>query len=108
MSVPDALGYIKYGLNVFTRQSEYETTPSFYQEAIGVWLDEFNTHWIDEKIIKTHLENNKQICIVSPDLHSRDYLKEWQEYKQIEAKLNNSNLMLCTDKVEEARRFFNE
>lgn len=24
MSVPDALGYIKHGLNIFTRQSEYK------------------------------------------------------------------------------------
>lgn len=108
MSVPDALGYIKYGLNVFTRQSEYETTPPFYQDAKGVWLDEFHTHWIDEKTIESHLKNNKQICIVSPDLHKRDYTKEWQEYKEIEIRLNNPNLMLCTDKVAEARRFFNE
>ena len=99
---------LKHGLNVFTRQSEYETTPPFYQDAKGVWLDEFHTHWIDEKTIESHLKNNKQICIVSPDLHKRDYTKEWQEYKEIEIRLNNPNLMLCTDKVAEARRFFNE
>ncbi|WDL73754.1 hypothetical protein [Helicobacter winghamensis] len=107
MSIPDALGYIKLGFNLFTRQSEYEKNPSFYNEAKGVWLDEFHSHWINEQIIKEHLNNNKQICIVSPDLHKRDYQKEWQEYKEIEVKLNGANLMLCTDKVIEARRFFN-
>lgn len=107
MSVPDALGYIRHGLNVFTRQSEYEPNPSFYQEAKGIWLDEFYTHWINSQIIEEHLNNNKKICIVSPDLHKRDYIKEWQEYKEIESKFKNANLMLCTDKIEEARRFFN-
>ena len=107
MSVPDALGYIKHGLNIFTRQSEYEQIPSFYQEAKGIWLDEFYTHWINSQIIEEHLNNNKKICIVSPDLHKRDYIKEWQEYKEIESKFKNANLMLCTDKIEEARRFFN-
>jgi hypothetical protein len=107
MSVPDALCYIKHGLNVFTRQSEYEQIPSFYNDAKGVWLDEFHTHWIDSRIIEEHLNNNKKICIVSPDLHKRDYMKEWQEYKNIDVNFKDANLMLCTDKVEEARRFFN-
>jgi len=107
MSVPDTLGYIKHGLNIFTRQSEYEQIPSFYQEAKGIWLDEFYTHWINSQIIEEHLNNNKKICIVSPDLHKRDYIQEWQEYKEIESKFKNANLMLCTDQIEEARRFFN-
>ncbi|EAK0818252.1 hypothetical protein IO384_001004 [Campylobacter lari] len=108
MSVPDALLYIKAGFNVFTRQSEYEKQPSFYNEACGVWMDEFYEHWIDEKIIQGHLENNKKICIVSPELHKRGFKKEWQEYKEIFKKLDNDdNLMLCTDYPIQAREFFN-
>jgi glycerophosphoryl diester phosphodiesterase len=108
MSVPDGLVYLKYGLNVFTRQSEYEKEPSFYEKANGVWLDEFHTHWINEDIIKFHLDNNKKICIVSPDLHKRDYKEEWKCYKEIENNLGVDNIMICTDYPENAREFFDE
>jgi len=106
MSVPDGLGYLKHNLKSFTRESEYEKVPSFYDEACGIWLDEFQGHWINEDVIKKHIENNKQICIVSPDLHKRDYTKEWREYKEIEQKLGINNLMICTDYPEIAKEFF--
>ena len=108
MSVPDALSYINLKLKVFTRQSEYEKEPSFYEYASGVWLDEFYSHWIDEKLIKTHLNNGKLVCIVSPELHKRDYHKEWQEYKKISENLKaGDKLLLCTDYLDEAKEFFN-
>ena len=61
MSVPDALQYIKHEINSFTRESEYEREPSFYDEAAGVWLDEFRGHWIDKQVIELHLKNKKQV-----------------------------------------------
>lgn len=106
MSVPDGLQYLKYNIKAFTRESEHETIPSFYNEACGVWLDEFQGHWIDKEVIKKHIKNNKQICIVSPDLHKREYKKEWQHYKEIEKELGIDNLMICTDYPEEAKEFF--
>ncbi len=109
MSIPDALLYLRAGFNVFTRQSEYEKQPSFYNEACGVWMDEFYEHWIDERIIQEHLENNKKVCIVSPELHKRDFKKEWQEYKEMSKKLKGGdNLMICTDYPLQAKEFFNE
>lgn len=54
----------------YKRESEYEKIPSFYDEAYGIW------HWITKEVI--------EICIVSPDLHKREYKKEWQHYKDIE------------------------
>lgn len=108
MSVPDGLGYIKNNMDVFTRQSEYEKEPSFYQEAQGIWLDEFHSHWISKDTISYHLNQNKRICIVSPDLHKRDYMVEWKHYRQIEKDLGINHLMLCTDYPEIAREFFNE
>lgn len=105
MSVPDGLLYLRHGLKVFTRQSEYEKEPSFYGEACGVWLDEFKGHWINERVILSHIQDNKKICIVSPDLHKRDYLREWEEYKYIEQKFG-INLMICTDYPEIAKEFF--
>ncbi|MDD4855881.1 MAG: hypothetical protein PHQ22_00730 [Sulfuricurvum sp.] len=108
MSVPDSLGYLKQGLDTFTRQSEYEKEPLFYDEATGVWLDEFQGHWITKEVIDAHVKNNKQICIVSPDLHKREYKAEWEHYKLIEQELGINNLMLCTDYPESAKEFFSE
>lgn len=106
MSVPDGLGYLKQNIKAFTRESEYEKIPSFYEEACGIWLDEFQGHWITKEVIEKHIKNNKQICIVSPDLHKREYKKEWQHYKEIEKELEIKNLMICTDYPEEAKEFF--
>jgi glycerophosphoryl diester phosphodiesterase len=108
MSVPDGLGYLKQDIRSFTRESEYEKEPSFYKEAYGIWLDEFQGHWITKETIEKHIKNNKQICIVSPDLHKREYKEEWKDYKEMERQLNTINLMICTDYPELAREFFNE
>jgi len=108
MSVPDGLQYLKQNIKSFTRESEYEKISSFYNDACGVWLDEFNGHWINKDVIKKHINNNKQICIVSPDLHKREYMLEWQDYKDIEKELGIDSIMICTDYPEEAKEFFNE
>jgi glycerophosphoryl diester phosphodiesterase len=109
MSVPDALGYLKRGLKTFTRQSEFEILPSFYESAYGVWLDEFNEHWINQIEILKHLTNKKRVCIVSPELHNRSNELEWADYKKICDSLQiKDHLMMCTDSPEEANRIFNE
>jgi len=108
MSVPDGLEYLKFGFKIFTRQSEYETIPSFYNKAAGIWLDEFYYHWITKGLILNHLKNGKKICIVSPELHKRNYRKEWQDYKNISNGINSKNLIICTDYPEKAREFFYE
>ncbi|RDC54237.1 hypothetical protein DU508_22375 [Pedobacter chinensis] len=107
MSIPDGLQYHKHGFNVFTRQSEYEVRPAYYDESVGVWLDEFKSHWISTEVIADHLKNNKKVCIVSPELHKRKYHEEWSDYKKMSNLITNqNNLMICTDKPEEARAYF--
>ncbi len=106
MSIPEEIVYIRDNFNIFTRESEYESTPLFYEQAKGVWLDEFENHWINESTIQKHLAHNKKICIVSPDLHKREYIPVWHDYKKIITNINSSDVMLCTDFPEEARRFF--
>lgn len=109
MSVPDGLGYVRNKINVFTRQSEIEPTPAFYSDALGVWLDEFERHWIDKEAFAFHFKNRKQVCIVSPELHKRERHEEWRNYKKICLSLQVSDeVMICTDYPEEAERFFNE
>lgn len=108
MSIPDTIGYLKRGMNFFSRQSEIEKIPSLYEECNGVWLDEFNSHWITSELIEEHLNIGKKVCIVSPELHGRNNKKEWYNYKHF---LNNQyidNLILCTDNPEEAKIYFYE
>jgi len=106
MSVPDGLGYLQQGFKVFTRQSEYECQPSFYEQADGVWLDEFHKHWSDESVIAGHINTGKKVCIVSPEIHGRENQSEWSHYRAIDEKLNNEKLMICTDQPEKAKEFF--
>jgi hypothetical protein len=108
MSVPDGIFYIKNDLVTFTRESEYETYPAFYDYAHGVWIDQFFSDWIDKQTIINHINNNKKICIVSPELHQRKYLDFWRKLKSIIEDLDSSQIMLCTDHPEEARIFFND
>jgi len=108
MSVPDALGYLDSGMKAFTRESEIETVPSFYEQADGVWMDEFKTSWITPQRIQYHVDNGKKVCIVSPELHQMDHLARWKDYKAVSRNLDKGELILCTDFPEEARRYFND
>ena len=109
MSVPDGIGYIKVGLRTFTRQSEFEINPAYYEYAKGVWIDEFEDHWVTEDIINGHLVAGKEVCLVSPELHSRSKSAIWKHYKEISRNLQGTaNLMICTDSPEDAQRMFNE
>lgn len=106
MSVPDTLAYRDKKLKFYTRQSEHETNPPLYDDACGVWMDEFYSSWITEDIIKHHQKCNKGLAIVSPELHGRDYLSEWEKYRSIMMKNPDLDLILCTDFPLQARSYF--
>ncbi|EKE03241.1 MAG: hypothetical protein ACD_20C00228G0007 [uncultured bacterium] len=105
MSVPDLICLLREELKCFTRESEYEIIPSCYEESEGVWVDCFKSDWIEEKDIKKHLDAGKKVCIVSPDLHKRDYRHVWGKYKKFDV-IKGFDLMLCTDIPEDAKKFF--
>jgi glycerophosphoryl diester phosphodiesterase len=107
MAVPDGLAYIKSGIKTFTRQSEYEPVPSYYNLANGIWLDEFNDHWLTNEIIEKHISLGKFVCVVSPELHNRSPEPEWEQYKELEKKIGKDKLMICTDFPERAFEVFN-
>lgn len=108
MSVPEAVRYIKQGFTVYTRHSEYEREPNLYVESDGVWMDEFNSHWITVDHINGHLLQKKKVCIVSPELHGRKYRDSWKDYKENLSSQFGEGIYLCTDKPEDAREYFNE
>ena len=104
MSVPDALGYLKAGLPVLTRVSEYETVPSYYEDAFGVWVDSFYGDWYDEDVLEGFLSDGKSVCIVSPELHGRDDLGLWKRLLTMDC-CRESAVLLCTDFPEVAADF---
>lgn len=106
MSIPDSLSYYNQSINFYTRQSEHEQKPVLYVESCGVWLDEFNSSWINADILKFHHANRKGICIVSPELHGRDHKSRWKEYKKIVYDNPEIDINLCTDYPLEARSYF--
>jgi len=105
MSVPEMLVYRREGLRYFTRESEYESNSTLYQESAGVWMDMFHTDWINPVDIRRHLDAGKQVAIVSPELHRRPQEVFWQSLREAEL-FKNDALMLCTDYPDQARRFF--
>ncbi len=102
MSIPEMVVQHKMGLNVFTGISDIVPNPIMYKEAQGVWLDCFYSDWFSKKEIKEILDADKKVCIVSPDLHKREYKSVWAKYKDVK------DIMLCTDFPDEAKEYFND
>lgn len=105
MSVPEQVVYVKDGFNTFTRQSEYELSPSMYDKACGVWMDEFSKEWMNLDHVKAHLDAGKRIGIISPEIHGNDEKRIWDMIKKYK---DSDDLMLCTDIPKKAEAYFNE
>jgi len=105
MSVPDMRDYFDYKIPVFARLSEEEKEPAWLDKCSGVWLDSFLSEWYDLAVIESMLNSDKQVCIVSSELHGRDYRKLWNMLAPIR---NHQLLSLCTDLPLHAEEFFNE
>ncbi len=108
MSVPQMVEFEDMGLRFFTRQSEFEIEPCMYNKAAGVWIDGFNgTEWITERLLRDHTDNNKEVCLVSPELHGKkDYRDFWNRIRNFN--MDFSKILLCTDVPDEAKEFFYE
>jgi hypothetical protein len=103
MSIPDSRAYLNSSLPVYMRMSEEEPVAAWLSKAEGVWLDAFSSVWYDAGVINDLLAKNKQICIVSPELHGRDAMDLWP---LLEAFKHHHAVTLCTDIPEAAVDFF--
>lgn len=106
MAVPDARQHLSASLRVFTRQSEWERDPSFYDVASGVWLDAFFEHWWTIETIEEHLRRDKTVAVVSPELHGRDPEPAWLELAKLQPSAR-PRVLLCTDHPRAADRRIN-
>ena len=107
MSIPDSRQCLKAGLPIYTRQSEFETEPVFYDEAAGLWIDCFERDWITADVVQTHLKAGKQVALVSPELHGRNPTSAWASWREICIAVDDDNVMLCTDHPDQADKYFN-
>ncbi len=123
MSIPDTIGYINNNLSFFIRNSEWESysrSSDLYEKAHGIWLDQFcdrEEPYATYERLRLCISDRKQVCIVSPELHSWGRIKSstYKEYwsvfkiaiKQLQVDgLSLNNLFICTDFPEEAKGFF--
>jgi glycerophosphoryl diester phosphodiesterase len=107
MSVPDSLHYLRAGLPVFVRLSEYETETSLLDRAAGVWLDAFESEWWTLDALRSLQARGKSVAIVSPELHKRPHDALWRTLKALERETRDS-VMLCTDFPDAASEAFAE
>lgn len=105
MSVPDMRHYRDLSIPYFTRLSEVEPSPALLVDAAGIWLDAFSNTWFNADDIEHWLGTGKQVCVVSPELHRRDYEATWALLRPF---ASHEHLMLCTDLPEQARDYFME
>ena len=98
MSTPEAVGYLAHDFAVFTRHSELEPHPAYYDRAAGVWMDGFDSDWVAREDVEAHLGREKAVALVSPELHGRDHGPAWKRW----AGLCHENLMVCTDYPDQA------
>lgn len=105
MSFPDLLAYKNAKIKSFTRQSDIEKVGFFCEEVDGIWIDCFKNDWNDFVALKKYLCEGKKVCVVSPELHKREYMRLWQKIKA--EKLDQyDEFILCTDYPAEAKRYF--
>lgn len=108
MSVPDSLHYLRSGLTLYTRRSEYELGSSLDESAAGFWLDAFLEPYVPSRLVTDALQTGKEIAIVSPELHGKPHLDAWNDwFKILESNPTRAKgVGLCTDFPDAAQEFF--
>ena len=104
MSVPDMLPYIQLGAPVAARLSEHEPwVDSLMNSAAYIWLDAFQGEWYDSDYLKRLLATEKQVLVVSSELHGRSKDLQWA---LLDSFSQSDKLTLCTDLPEIALERF--
>jgi glycerophosphoryl diester phosphodiesterase len=105
MSGPQMRQYLQIGVPVYTRHSDIEPYPILYEDAVGVWLDDFEGNWISQATIREHLSASKKVCVVSSELHGRSHNDLW-EMLRASGLSHTEHVTLCTDFPDQAADFF--
>jgi hypothetical protein len=103
MSVPDMRHYHQLGVTAYSRHSDVETEIVGLDRSRGVWLDAFQTDWYDSATIHRLLASEKQVAVVSPELHGRDPKPIWKLLRSINDP--DERLLCCTDQPDEFEKW---
>lgn len=103
MSVPEQVVFHRERFRAFTRMSEWETVPVLLEKSQGIWMDEWETSWIQADILHRYREQDKLVAIISPEIHGRDHSFLWRELRQFD---RDPGVMLCTDIPMRAEEYF--
>jgi hypothetical protein len=98
MSTPELVKYVKAGLSVGLRRSEFETLApqlSICSEPSAVWVDGFDSDWWKTSELLELGSGKRVVVLVSPELHGRDPVQVWKTFA--DEFHNNPNLYICTD-----------
>jgi hypothetical protein len=109
MSVPDTLGWLRRGMPVFTRRSEFEPGSMLDARAQGFWLDAFEAPHVRAGDVVATVKSGRRAAVVSPELHGKPHDKAWAEWREVLGALTageRGNVLLCTDLPGEAANYF--
>lgn len=105
MSLPELYYEVNNtNLKVFTGCSDINRNTPLLEETSGVWLDSFQELWYERGVIDRFLKCEKKVCIVSEDLHGRENKRQWKMLR--ENYLSDDRVILCTNKLESAIKYF--
>ena len=100
MSVPDMRSYVRMRAPVAARLSEFEPwVDALMADASYIWLDAFEGDWYDAAYLTKLLATNKNILVVSSELHGRPTDAQWA---LLDSFRQSDKLTLCTDLPEAA------
>ena len=105
MSIPDMVVQLASGARVFTGQSDLVPVPVLLEDCAGIWLDSFRSEWFGPSLVDDIIDNGKNVCIVSADLHKRDVSEQWKKILQCK-KIESNAFILCTDIPDKAVEYF--
>jgi glycerophosphoryl diester phosphodiesterase len=112
MSIPDMRAYLGGPVAVYTRFSDAEPTPAFYDQAQGDWVDDFTGAWASSARALDDLGRGKSAALVSPELHGKPHLDAWdvwgRDFRRAADRRGpfGERLMICTDRPDEAKERF--
>lgn len=93
-SLPEMYRYKKLGIDHALRISEYERTLAW--DCNTVWLDSFESDWWVDDVSLIEIIQGKNVIVVSPELHGRDYKNLWDYLRESRQK-GRFDFSICTD-----------
>lgn len=100
MSSPELLSYVREGLRIHARLSDWENPP-VHLPVSGLWVDSLERP-AGRPLLERADGYALPMCIVSEELHGRDHDAQWAALRA----MRTGEMMLCTDEPLRAREVF--